>query len=220
MLSFPFRSFRSFRFNLGFTLLELMIGVALMAILITLAVPNFSLWIRNMGIRGATESLVSGLQLARAEALKRNAAMHFQLTALLDASCSLNSAGPHWVVSDAAGVCADDSPDDDDDDDEDAVSHVIQSHDGTQAGGDKTVIDARANLFTFNGLGRLIAPATGGAGTVIDVYGADGEDDCVSANGGSGGKPRCLRVEISSGGSIRMCDPALSGDAQACGGTN
>lgn len=192
-------------------MIELMIGMALMAILITLAVPNFALWIRNLGIRGAAESILSGLQLTRAEALKRNTTMHFQLTDTLDDGCVLDSAGPHWIVSrdSAAGECGAALSDED-------FPHLVRTHDGKQAGGNKTIIAADASLFTFNGLGRLTTPAA--SKTVINVYGADGADDCVPPTGGK--ETRCLRVEINSGGNIRMCDPALSGDAQACGGTN
>jgi type IV fimbrial biogenesis protein FimT len=198
------------RFSRGFTLIELMIGVALMAILISMAVPNFSLWIRNMGIRTAAESILSGLQLARAEALTGNTIVRFQLTSALDSSCALSPQGPHWVVSrgNAEGGC-DAAPSDEDD------IVIVQSHDGNQAGGNKTQIEAASQQgsFTFNGLGRF----TSSGGAVINVYGADGNGDCVVG----GGKTRCLRIEVNPNGGIRMCDPALiAPDTQACGGTS
>lgn len=54
----------------GFTLLELMITVALMAIILGLAVPSFRDLIQNNRATTQANDLVSFLQLARSEALK------------------------------------------------------------------------------------------------------------------------------------------------------
>jgi type IV fimbrial biogenesis protein FimT len=191
----------------GFTLVEMMIGVALLAILMSLAVPNFSMWIKNLGIRTAAESIQSGLTLARNEALKRNTTLRFQLTTSVDENCALydGSTGPNWawVVSrdDAASLCGVAAS-------ETVAPRIVQAYDGTQSGGDKVRVDTDESLFTFNGLGRLTSsPAN------ILVTGAEGKERCASESG----KARCLRVEVTRGG-IRMCDPALPGtDTQACG---
>ncbi|MEE9444784.1 MAG: GspH/FimT family pseudopilin [Cocleimonas sp.] len=58
--------------NTGFTLIELMITLAIAVILITLAVPSFSLMIHNSKVTSATNEFVSALNLARSEALKRS----------------------------------------------------------------------------------------------------------------------------------------------------
>jgi type IV fimbrial biogenesis protein FimT len=83
---------------------------------------------------------------------------------------------------------------------------IIQMR-SAQDGSTGITIAAGASLFQFNGLGRLVdAPA------VIDVSRA-ASGDCVAA----GGKVRCLRVVVTSGGQVRMCDPAYAaGDTQAC----
>lgn len=187
----------------GVTLIELMIGITIVALLMMLGAPTFADWIRNMRIRTATESLLSGLQLARAEALKGNSVMRFQLVTSLDNACALSANGPHWIVSrdDAAGQC-NQVPSDT------VAPRIVQTHDGTQAGGGQTRIAAGQNLFTFNGLGRLTSPAAS-----ILVSDPGGAGNCVSA----GGTVRCLRIDLTSGGGIRMCDPALSApDTQAC----
>jgi len=54
----------------GFTLLELMITVALMAIILGLAVPSFRDLIQNNRATTQANDLISFLQLARSEALK------------------------------------------------------------------------------------------------------------------------------------------------------
>jgi type IV fimbrial biogenesis protein FimT len=202
------------RFSRGFTLIELMVGLTIMAILLALAVPNFANWIRNAGIRTGADAIVSGLQLARTEALKKNTIMHFQLTTSVDNGCSLSTSGPHWVVSrdSAVGACGA-APVVNDHDDSGVPlppPRIVQTYDGNQANGNKTLITAGASAFNFNGLGRLSSPAGGAS---ILVTGLDA-GDCVAANG----KTRCLQIKVTPGGEIRMCDPALpSTDTQACG---
>lgn len=56
----------------GFTLIELMLVVALMAILFTVAIPNFTSFISNQQVKAASFELVSVLSYARSEAIKLN----------------------------------------------------------------------------------------------------------------------------------------------------
>lgn len=56
----------------GFTSLELMIVVAIVAILAALAVPSFSSTLEKQRITTAAEAILSDLRWARAEAIKRN----------------------------------------------------------------------------------------------------------------------------------------------------
>ena len=55
----------------GFTLIELMVTLVVLVIALTIAVPNFSEWIKNNRIDSATRTLASALQLARNEAVSR-----------------------------------------------------------------------------------------------------------------------------------------------------
>ena len=56
----------------GFTLIEMLIGIALVTILMLTAVPAFNHWIVNTRIRNAAEGIINGMQIARAEAVRRN----------------------------------------------------------------------------------------------------------------------------------------------------
>ena len=62
----------------GFTLIELMIALAVLAIIISLAAPSFVTMIQNNRATGATNDLIASLQLARTEAIKSNGAALLQ----------------------------------------------------------------------------------------------------------------------------------------------
>ena len=56
----------------GFTLVELMVTLAVAAILMAIAIPNFTALINGNRLTSTANELVSSLQLARSEALRRN----------------------------------------------------------------------------------------------------------------------------------------------------
>lgn len=64
----------------GVSLIELMIGIVIVGILLLIALPSFGLWLQNAQNRTAAESIQNGMQLARLEAVKRNANVRFSLT--------------------------------------------------------------------------------------------------------------------------------------------
>lgn len=188
----------------GFSLIELIVGIVILGVLMAMAAPRFSDWLRNARIRTAAEAIQNGLQLARAEAVRRNATVRFQLVSTIDDTCALATTGPHWVVSmvNPAGQCAT-APSDT------AAPRIIQVRNRAE-GSEQTQVAAGQSAFVFNALGRLMPVP--GANVEIDISSTTG-GTCVA----SGGSVRCLRLVVSAGGQIRMCDPALpAGDAQAC----
>jgi type IV fimbrial biogenesis protein FimT len=165
----------------GVTLIELLVGVAIVVIITALALPSYSTWIQNSRLRNGAEAVVNGLQLARAEAVRRNANVNFTLTGATSA----------WAVG-CANVTAN-------------CPATIQSHtvgDGSSAAVTLTMVAGGANPVTFTNLGRISTAATS-----WDVDNAD----LSAANS------RNLRIVVSAGGTVRMCDPnVIAPDSRAC----
>jgi len=63
--------------NRGFSLVELLIVIALLAIVAGFAIPNMRQMIINSRIKTATNSIVEALHMARSEAIARNTAIQF-----------------------------------------------------------------------------------------------------------------------------------------------
>lgn len=58
--------------NKGFTLIELIIAVAIMSIMLTVGLPSFQSTIANNRLTSTTNAMVSALQLAKSEAMKQH----------------------------------------------------------------------------------------------------------------------------------------------------
>lgn len=87
----------------GFTLIELMTAVVVLAIILVLAVPSLGGFIRSSKVRSAQSELVASLMLARSEATRRGAAV--SVAASAPAAGSEFSAGwTVWVDANADGV--------------------------------------------------------------------------------------------------------------------
>ena len=80
----------------GFTLIELVMTVAIAAIMLTLAVPSFNDTIRNNRLTTAANNMMAGINTARAEAIRRGRLVSICPSAD-GATCSADwSAG--WMV--------------------------------------------------------------------------------------------------------------------------
>jgi type IV fimbrial biogenesis protein FimT len=192
----------------GVTLIELMVGLSIFAFLLMMGAPSFATWIQNGQIRTATEAIQNGVQIARAEAVRRNMPVRFQLTDTLTNACALSTSGSNWVVSldSAVGAC-DAAPSADLA--APTAPRVIQARAGGE-GSANAVVTADQSSVVFNGLGR-VTPVPGG-NININITNPSG-GVCAAASG----PMRCMRVVVSAAGQIRLCDPRFaSPDPQGC----
>src|SRR5262245_23186772 len=61
----------------GFSMIEAMVAIAILAIGLALGMPAMGEAVQNARIRSASESILAGLQTARAEAVRRNIDVQF-----------------------------------------------------------------------------------------------------------------------------------------------
>lgn len=73
----------------GFTLVELLVTVTVVALGVMLAAPGASSMITNRKVQGAAQSILDGLNIARVEAVRRNAPVRF----------AMNADGRGWTVT-------------------------------------------------------------------------------------------------------------------------
>lgn len=72
----------------GFTLVELMVTIAVLAILLAIGIPSFAALIASNRLTSATNELVAALQTGRTEAIRRNARITVCPAAPTDNGCS------------------------------------------------------------------------------------------------------------------------------------
>lgn len=197
----------------GFSLVELMIGLVILAILISAGLPVFSLWMQNTQNRAAAESILNGLQMARTEAVRHNANVRFNFTTANSIAWSVGCVIP---VGDLNADGEEDCP------------AVIQSRSGGEGTGNARAgistaaipTPALAGNFnpalasgtglpagvTFTFLGRVPTVNIGADITRIDITNA------------ASSAARRMVITIGTGGTIRMCDPALllANNPQGC----
>lgn len=184
----------------GFSLVELLITLAVLGILLAMGSSSFREWRQRSEIRVAGETMLSGLTLARGQALQLNGPVQFSLTNTLTSGCTTSATAGNWVVSqdDPSGNCGA-TPSDT------TAPRIVQkrsANEGTPNVSVAATNDAggASGTATFNGLGRK----TSGIAAIALSYPSAGT--CQHA----GGTVRCLRVLVTTSGDARLCDPAVS----------
>jgi type IV fimbrial biogenesis protein FimT len=166
----------------GFTIIEVLVTLGVIAILSVLAVPSFQHWIANTQIRNAAEGILNGMQSARAEAVRRNIGVQLVL-----------NSGSGWTINSL-----------------DNIGVAITTRDAGEGSTNSsvTVTPAGADRITFGGMGWVVAN-NNGSNPIRQI-------DVTSATM-VGTEIRPLRVVVSTGGAMKMCDPAVtSPDPRAC----
>lgn len=181
----------------GVSIIEVMVAVTVLIVLLMTGLPSFSVWLQNTKVRTGAESILAGLQLARMEAVRRNAVVRFQFVDNFTNSCALASNTGNWIVSqdDPTNNCHI-APSDT------AAPRTIQSKPAIEGSPDVTIaaVDSVGNAATFvafNGMGRVTAT------TLIQRIDIDSSMLAASDS-------RDLSILIAPGGQIRMCDPNVT----------
>jgi len=165
----------------GFTLIELMIAVALLAVLVTVGLPEFRQMLRNYEVRVAAESVANGLQRARAEAVAKNARVQFVL-----------GAGTSWYVD----YVATPNPS--------ARLDSRASTDGS-TNATLTVLPVGATTLTFNQLGQMVTPNPDGSAPLTQIsLAAPGASQNLRVLIGAGGNARVCDPSLPST-NVRAC---------------
>ncbi len=191
----------------GFSLLELLVGVAILGILMAAAIPNFRGFFVNSRVQSVAENFLAGVQKARAEAVSKNVQVQIVLTDdaigpgiqnsvnAVAGNGTSTSAGRNWVVrylnvnnSDVTcqAYC---------------LVEAKSSTDGSSGSGafDSTLFVAAPSWggsISFTPLSNSMQPTT------LVTF-----SSTTAACQQAGGPVRCIAVLISPGGQSRMCDP-------------
>lgn len=163
----------------GVTLIELLIGMAILALILSLGLPSISTWMQNTQLRSAADSIQSGLQLARAEAVKRNTFIGFTMAGP-NSSWSVDVMNPPQNIQ--ARTAA-----------EGSSNAVIATTDPTIVfdGLGKANIAANATIQITNPTGGLCKPA--------------GEMNCLNVTVSVGGQVKMCDPTIVAAGDTRAC---------------
>lgn len=184
----------------GFSIIELSVALTIAGLLLALGAPAFSGYLQNARLGTMAQGVYTGMQLARAEAVKRNQQVEFVLT-----NTSLESSTADTVVPDAAGR-----------------SWVVRQRPSAsqpwalveQKSSNANDVGGVVVASTSSEVGKIVFDSLGSslAATVALTNPALGQ--CLPA-----GPVRCWTVVVAAGGQVRLCSPdsnLLASDTRAC----
>lgn len=158
------RSFPRAR-SAGFTLTELMLAVAVLGILVGVGMPSFTKMIRNAEIRSAAESVSSGVQRARGEAVAHNTKVQFTL-----------GSGTSWYVD----YVSTPNP----------AARLDSRASSESANASMSILPVGATTITFNQLGQVVTNADASATLTQVTFTATGGNQTLLVTIGTGGNVR------------------------------
>lgn len=196
----------------GISMIEVMVAVAILAIMIGIGVPSLTSWMQNTQVRATAESLLSAIQLARAEAVRQNMRAQLLLT---------DSGGKaSWTAIIESSSAPGTFP----------ASNTIQTGSSKEAGQ-----NARLGVSTDILAGQNFAVAISGGsgmssnpppGIIFDAFGRVATDSTANAavtritridvTNSTAPQARRMVITVSDAGLPKMCDPSMVGKSQGC----
>ncbi len=200
----------SVRIRNGFTLVEVMVGLAILAFLLALGVPSLSTFLQSAKLSSTAKSYYTGIQAARTEAIRRNLPVEFVLTNTALSTANIENvataapSGQNWLVRVMDPVAT--------------TYRLIEAKSGTEGSGSSGATSVQiiptpgtfTGILSFNGFGGT----SDGNAYALDVENPSG-GACAAA--ATPGPMLCQRITVSAGGKVHLCDPAATtGDSRAC----
>jgi type IV fimbrial biogenesis protein FimT len=187
----------------GFSVIELVIVLAIVAILALLVVPSMKTWVANSKVRTIAESLQNDLRTAQSEALKRSRQVVFVMTTSTTQTtgnvslAAASTSGSNWYADVLPVTSGND----------DAAKVFLVNTVGSQYSA--TVATKNSGSATavlcFNSEGRLASNSSTGLSFSCAVPSGT---SLMTFDLSLSGADRPLRVEVQQGGRVRVCDPA------------
>ncbi len=191
----------------GFSLIELMVGLAIFGALLAVGIPALRSYSVNAKVLASAQSYFSGLQRARAEAIRLNAPVQLVMTenaVVVNPNITdFSSTGRNWIVRSFNRATG--------------IYDLVDAKSGTEGGstGSVTVSATDAtpnpiNLIEFNGLGGTTLTS------VATIAFAPAEGACATSSVAS--DLRCINIVVTPGGRSQLCDPAATAatDSRRC----
>lgn len=171
----------------GFTLIELMYGIAIAGILFVVAVPMMTSMVRSARITSNANDLVAGVQLARSEAVKRRAIVRLCRTDQFNAAAPTCGEGAGWQSG--------------------WIVYVDAGGDGAFDEGVDTVL-RRTPAFEADNRETVMVTAVGGGTLDTEIaYDANGFPVAGNIGAGGGGLVFCDDRELDAAGRVLLISP-------------